>query len=176
MYIQVVFFFNFRYISQRLENPELNLSEENIRNRNRRNIINLHMTIISWSLEFISGGITMCYYLLSIDGKDSGWTMLMPLEMFLYSILISGSYLLRSESVKETIISKGWFAPFIYFFQTIFEYLIFVDSCCCSPTVTLVEEIDMLEMPNANPMRHSVHPSIPTISGRIDDDLVIEDM
>ena len=131
------------------------------------------MNIFSWSLEFIAGGFSLVYYLFSIGGKEKGWTMWVAIDIFVYSILVSSSYLLKSESVKNMVINHGWLAPFA---RQIFECLMFGIPRCCKTSVSPVEQIDVVEIPNINLFRAIVRPHIPTISGQIERDLKIEDI
>ena len=131
------------------------------------------MNIFSWSLEFIAGGFSMVYYLFSIGGKEKGWTIWAAIQIFVYSILISSSYLLKSESVKNMVINNGWLGPFAGLF---FECLMFGGPRCCKTSVSPVEQIDAVEMPNVNLFRARVRPHIPTISRQIESDLKIEDI
>ena len=131
------------------------------------------MNILSWSLEFIAGGFSLVYYLFSIGGKEKGWTMWVAIDIFVYSILVSSSYLLKSESVKNMVIDHGWLAPFS---GPIFECLMLGGPRCCKTSVSPVEQIDAVEIPNVNLFRARVRQHIPTISGQIERDLRIEDI
>ena len=138
------------------------------------------MNIFSWSLEFIAGSFYWVYYILSyvfaITFKEQFWTFVFPINMLLHGIVISSSYLLKSDSVKETVISYGWSAPITEPLQSIFEFLRFNVSSCCNTTVSPVEEIDLLEIPNVNLFRVVAPLHMPTISGKIEEDLEIEDI
>ena len=131
------------------------------------------MNIFSWSLEFFAGGFSLVYYLFSIGSKEKGWTMWVAIDIFIYSILISSSYLLKSESVKNMVINNGWLAPFA---GLLFECLMFGGPSCWKTTVSPVEQIDVVEIPNINLFRAIVRPHIPTISGQIERGLKIEDI
>ena len=131
------------------------------------------MNILSWSLEFIAGGVNLVYYLFFIGGKGKGWTMWIPINTFIYSVLISSSYLLKSNSVKNMVISNGWL---VLFEGLLFECLMFEGPSCCKTVVSPVEENDVVEIPNVILFRARVRPHIPTISGKIEKDLKIEDM
>ena len=134
------------------------------------------MSIFSWFLEFIGGSVFIVFYIFSIDTTEKGWTMFIPYDTFLYGILIPSSYLLKSDSVKNTVISNGWLAPFIEPLQSLFECLMFDGLCCCKANISPVEEIDLLEIPNANLFRAAAPPPITTISRKIEKDLRIEDI
>ena len=133
------------------------------------------MSIISWSLEFITGGLVMCC-LLYIDDIDGASRSLIVVDVFLCSILIPSIYVLKSDSIKEVIITRGWLPPFINLLPTIFDCLLFNGLRCCRRSIAPIEEIDMIDRPNVNQARLEVQPAIVIRMGQIEKDLVIEDM
>jgi hypothetical protein len=86
------------------------LSEESIRKRRRRNTIGIQITIISWFLEFLAGIVNLSRYWMFQNDQDSDWTdrLFGLFDVFVFLILIPGSYLLNNEAIKLFIHAKGW--------------------------------------------------------------------
>ena len=94
------------------------LSEASRIKRNRTKTINIQMTCISWSLEFVAG-------LFGILQLMAGWlrlvTQLQSATIFLSLILLSvslnfviipGTYLLHTDMCKAFVITQGWWKSF----------------------------------------------------------------
>ena len=94
------------------------LSEESRIKRNRKKTINIQMTFISWSLEFVAG-------LFVILQLMAGWLRLVTqlqtakiflslilLSVFLNFVIIPGTYLLHTDICKAFVISQGWWKSF----------------------------------------------------------------
>ena len=102
--------------SENKETVNACLSEESRIKRHRKTTINLQMTVISWSLEFVAGLtslIMLVRYLLPagnlvIDSYSQTRYFIILLPMFLNFIIIPSSYLLNTEICKTFIIAQGW--------------------------------------------------------------------
>ena len=104
---------NFANILYILRSEELTyhlLSNEGKRYRHRRNKISLQINVISWLLEFLSGGLMMMDYLLGIsDGDFYHWIYLhIALDTFLCGFLVPFTYVLNTDVIKEFVFSIGW--------------------------------------------------------------------
>ena len=78
--------------------------------RRRRYTISIKMTIISWSLELITGGISLVNTLIfgHDDSLEIATQVLVAVHVFLYFVVIPSSYLLNTEIFKNRIVEKGW--------------------------------------------------------------------
>ena len=87
------------------------LSDDARIKRGRTRTVNLQMTFISWSLEFISGIITMAFIYIIHHGiyDNISKHVLLALDICINSIVIPGSYLLNSEVNKSLIVAGGWY-------------------------------------------------------------------
>ena len=73
-------------------------------------MVGLQMTFISWSLEFLVGIIATAGILFKLGGDDKAWKyVILPLDLFLNSIIIPGSYLLNNEVNRGLIAARGWY-------------------------------------------------------------------
>ena len=87
------------------------LSEEARIKRYRKKTINIQMTCISWSLEFVSGLIGM----LQLVTQMKSASIFLPLAVFstlLNFIIIPTTYLLNTELCKAFIFAQGWWKAF----------------------------------------------------------------
>ena len=82
------------------------LSKDSRARRSKRQVINLQMAVIAWSLEFISGLLLLIYWFLSED-KNHQLALIM-IDILLRFIVIPGSYLLNTEVNKALIVAEGW--------------------------------------------------------------------
>ena len=86
------------------------LSEESRVRRGRTHQVNIQMTFISWSLEFLTGTIALAFILLKIIDDDTILKyVILSLDMSLNSIIIPGSYLLNNEVNRSLIATRGWY-------------------------------------------------------------------
>ena len=69
------------------------------------------MTVTSWSLELITGIITLINaFIFSHDGSlEIATQVLVAIHIFLYFVVIPGSYLLSTDVYRNLIFDKGWF-------------------------------------------------------------------
>ena len=111
------------------------------------------MSFISWSLEFITGGIGLTIYFLATEINTVVCFAL--LDVCLNFVIIPSSYILNTEVTKAFIIAQGWCKSFRCFF--------------CSNQVGPApnEDIEMDAMPNVIPASNVIPAPIPTISGNI---------
>ena len=69
------------------------------------------MTVTSWSLELITGVITLInMFIFAHDGSlEIATQILVAIHIFLYFVVIPGSYLLSTDVYRNLIFDKGWF-------------------------------------------------------------------
>ena len=73
-------------------------------------MVNLHMTFISWALEFLAGIVAIAGILFKLRGDGNTWKyVILPLDLFLNSIIIPGSYLVNNEVNRSLIATRGWY-------------------------------------------------------------------
>ena len=85
------------------------LSEESKRKRQRSNTINIQMTFISWSLEFIAGVTYLPVRFIKIQSLAM---VLIMLDIILNFIFIPMSYVLNNDVNKAIIVAHGWLQGF----------------------------------------------------------------
>ena len=86
------------------------LSDEAKINRNRRNTINIHMTCLSWLLEFIAGIIFLVCAWVYKDLTEA-YLYLLFIDNALIFVIIPSSYILNTEVIKDFIVKNGWMKP-----------------------------------------------------------------
>ena len=125
------------------------LSESSKLKRRRTNKVNLQMTVISWSLEFIAG-----LFCLGVNfNPESSPDLISIMVIFdtcLNFIIIPSTYIFNDEVRKRRIIAEGWY--------------IGVRGRVVSNSVGLAPNNDSTKM---NPSRRQQQTPIPTISGSI---------
>ena len=89
---------------------KLALPENARRKRNRQVNISIQMTIMTWSLELITGIISLSIYFISghDDSLQTASIVLALLTHFLHFIIIPSAYNLNNGVVKECILKNGW--------------------------------------------------------------------
>ena len=90
------------------------MSEESKQKRRRRNVINLQMTIIAWSLEFVTGLVNLLIGVKTSNPESNVdfITCMVIIDGFLNFIIIPSSYILNNDELKIAIIESGWFQYF----------------------------------------------------------------
>jgi hypothetical protein len=78
----------------------------------RRNTISLQTTILSWSLEFITGFLMLMNLLFRIDDENALFRILVPLDITLCTVVVPISYIVKTEDVKKSIVNTGWWTHF----------------------------------------------------------------
>ena len=78
--------------------------------RRRKYTISIQMTFTSWTLEAISGIFVLVITLFfAYDASlEIATQVFIAIHVFLYFIVIPGSYLLNTEVYKNVIFKKGW--------------------------------------------------------------------
>ena len=68
------------------------------------------MTIISWSLELVTGLISLVNILIFAhdDSLEIATQILAAVHVFIYFVVIPSSYLLNTEVFKNRIVEQGW--------------------------------------------------------------------
>ena len=79
--------------------------------RRRKARVSIQMTVLSWSLEVISGIISfLLIFAVSRDDKLEPFAMfLIALNLCLYFIFVPVSYLVNTEVLKALVLARGWF-------------------------------------------------------------------
>ena len=145
-------------------NVNVLLSEEVLRKRQRTHTINLKMTIIAWTLEFLAGCLLLMqiffHQLLNPDAADDlVWKRVShTLDTIICSSIIPSSYILKSEEIKKAVILEGWSKPFRLLCPK------------CRSRVAVEENLNMNVIPNALPEDRVVHAQPHTIGEHEDDE------
>jgi len=113
--------FNVSYFVHRRENKDFLdavLDDATKQKRRRQDLIGIQMTVISWSFEFISGILVLIDVSFAHSEKETwGSNTIATIGLFLYCIIIPGTYLLKTENLKNIIFKKGWSEPLREFFH-----------------------------------------------------------
>ena len=125
------------------------LSESSKLKRRRTNKVNLQMTVISWSLEFIAGLVCLGVNLNPESSPDL-ISIMVIFDTCLNFIIIPSTYIFNDEVRKRRIIAEGWY--------------IGVRGRVVSNSVGLAVNNDSTKM---NRSRRQQQTPIPTISGSI---------
>ena len=93
---------------------KLALTESVRRKRNRQVNISIQMTILTWSLELITGIISLSIYFISghNDSPQAANIVLVLFTHFLHFIIIPSAYILNTGVIKERIFENGWLQSF----------------------------------------------------------------
>ena len=69
------------------------------------------MTVTSWSLELLTGVITLInYFIFAHDASlEISTQILVAIHLFLYFVVIPGSYLLSTQVYKNRVFDMGWY-------------------------------------------------------------------
>ena len=84
------------------------LSESSKLKRRRMNKVNLQMTVISWSLEFIAGLFCLGVNLNPESSPDL-ISIMVIFDTCLNFIIIPSTYIFNDEVRKRSIITEGWY-------------------------------------------------------------------
>ena len=84
------------------------LSESSKLKRRRTNKVNLQMTVISWSLEFIAGLVCLGVNFNPESSPDL-ISIMVIFDTCLNFIIIPSTYILNDEVRKKRIIAEGWY-------------------------------------------------------------------
>ena len=95
------------------------LSEEYKIKRRKKNKVSIQMTVMSWSLEFLTGYLGMsAVYLARNNGKSAEAILaIVYVDIFLNFIVIPSTYVFNNDVNKTVIITEGW----CKFFTTCFR-------------------------------------------------------
>ena len=113
--------FNVSYFVHRRENKDFLdavLDEATKQKRRRQDLIGIQMTVLSWSVEFTSGVLVLIEVSFAHSERET-WesNIITTIGLFLYCIIIPGTYLLKTENLKNIIFKKGWSEPLREFFH-----------------------------------------------------------
>ena len=88
----------------------LMLSDDSRTRRHQRFTISIQMTVTSWSLELLTGIITLINaFIFAHDASlEISIQILVAIHTFLYFVVIPGSYLLSTQVYRNLIFDKGW--------------------------------------------------------------------
>ena len=88
-----------------------NLSEANRQRRNRKTVIGIKTTLIAWIVE-VFGSLTVLLVHLSASHAVMDDQAIVWIVVFIYFVLIPGSYLLSTDEIRGSILEQGWFSSF----------------------------------------------------------------
>ena len=88
----------------------------NRQRRNRKTGIGIKTTLIAWIVE-VFGSLTVLLVHLSashavMDDQRMAVMGIVWIVVFIYLVLIPGSYLLSTDEIRESILEQGWFSSF----------------------------------------------------------------
>ena len=89
----------------------INLSDENRQRRNRKTSIGIKTTLIAWIVE-VFGSITVLLVHISASQAVMDDQGIVWIVVFIYFVLIPGSYLLSTDEIRGSILEQGWFSSF----------------------------------------------------------------
>ena len=86
------------------------LSEEAKTRRSKNFRSSLQLSVLTWSIEFVTGCLMAIDYSLGLsDGTFYNWMYVYPLiDIFLSGVVIPSAYILRSDSFRQFLYSFGW--------------------------------------------------------------------
>ena len=86
------------------------LSEEAKTRRSKNFRSSLQLSVLTWSIEFVTGCLMGIDYGLGLsDGTLYNWMYVYPLiDITLSGVIIPSAYILKSESFREFLYSFGW--------------------------------------------------------------------
>ena len=96
--------------SQNITSIKTGLSEYFRVRRHRKYTISIQMTVTSWSLELTTGLISLIniFFFTHDASLEITTQVLIAVHIFLYFVVIPGSYLLSTEVYRNLIFDKGW--------------------------------------------------------------------
>ena len=133
------------------------LSDDYRKRRHRRYTISLQMTVTSWSLELVTGIIALGNTLFFSHHEIFNTTtqILVFTHVFLYFVVIPGSYLLNTEVSKNLIVEQGW-GKILPFHRS-------RNRVAPAPD----EDIEMNSIHENNPVEQHSPDHVPIISGNV---------
>ena len=86
------------------------LSEEAKARRSKNFRTSLQLSVLTWSIEFVTGCLMGIDYSLGLsDGTFYNWMYVYPLiDISLTSVVIPSAYILKSDSFRQFLYSFGW--------------------------------------------------------------------
>ena len=98
------------YRTQNKTSVKNGLSDDSRERRHQRFTISIQMTVTSWSLELLTGIITLINaFIFAHDASlEISIQVLVAIHTFLYFVVIPGSYLLSTQVYRNLIFDKGW--------------------------------------------------------------------
>ena len=94
------------------------LSDSKRARRNRRNTLNIQITILGWSVEFL--GFLMVFLGTVIIGHEDSMTTLclQTMTLIVYFIALPSTVLLNGNDVKDQIVDSIFYISFINLFKS----------------------------------------------------------
>ena len=92
------------------ENIQRLLSEEARTRRSHKYKCSLQLSVLSWSIEFVTGCLMLIDYSLGLSNDTFHvWTYVHPLvDIFLSGVVIPSAYVLKSDTFRELLYNFGW--------------------------------------------------------------------
>ena len=134
------------------------LSAESKRTRKQTREIGIRISLIAWSIEFISGGLIILDETLGISKNGTLYMITAAIDLLFCSILIPCTYIINSEKVKHRLITEGCR-------RSLRRAMPFGRN-----RVSNVEVLNMDVLPNVPPTGAVLRPRTPSISENIADD------
>ena len=90
------------------------LTEEYKIKRRKQNKVSIQMTVLSWSLEFLTGLLSMSamYLARNEDTNVDVIAVIVVIDTSLNFILIPSTYVFNNEMNKTVIMAEGWWKIF----------------------------------------------------------------
>ena len=89
------------------------LSKSSKAGRNRRNILNIHITFFAWLAEFF-GFLALVFGSFILGHKNTTVTMILQtFTMTIYAIVLQCIVLINSSEVKDQIVESNWYMEFV---------------------------------------------------------------
>ena len=96
--------------NEQKENIQRLLSEEATTRRSHNYKCSLQLSVLSWSIEFVTGCLMLIDYSLGLSNDIFNvWTYVHPLvDIFLSGVVIPSAYVLKSDLFREFLYNFGW--------------------------------------------------------------------
>ena len=130
------------------------------------------MTVTSWSLELLTGIITLINaFIFAHDASlEISIQVLVAIHIFLYFVVIPGSYLLSTQVYRNLIFDKGWHIVIPWHKnrrEVAPEPIGEVQLNVVKDEPSTIDENQSDLVPKAKMPRNSIATPIPTISGNV---------
>ena len=148
------------------------LSDDSQIRRQRRFTISIQMTVTSWFLELVTGVITLINsFIFAHDASlEISTQILVAIHLFLYFVVIPGSYLLSTQVYKNKVSDMGWYTvlPSRKNRRAVAPGSVDELQLNCPKDAQSVKEENQSEsVSHPKTLQHKTADKIPTISGNV---------